>query len=127
MMNIKEEIINNVEFAHNEDLNKQEYQYSITYKDPLKAQYNLSQTINEKETKLKSWQGSYTVMSEYLKNNAETLNDKKRLAFQIKDKIAEWHLCDPEILNTIKKNISMMENNQIDLDINNSIKYACGF
>ena len=124
---VKEDIINDVEFYHNEDLNKEEYQYSIKYKDPEKSIYNLSQTINEKNSQLKSWQGSYTVMSEYIRYNTKTLKDKKDLAFKIKDKIAEWHLCDPDILNIIKKNISAMENNQEDLDINEAIRFACGF
>ena len=124
---VKEDIINDVEFYHNEDLNKEEYQYSIKYKDPEKSQYNLSQTINEKNSRLKSWQGSYTVISEYIRYNTKTLKDKKDLAFKIKDKIAEWHLCDPDILNIIKKNISAMENNQEDLDINEAIRFACGF
>jgi len=124
---VKEDIINDVEFYHNEDLNKEEYQYSIKYKDPEKSQYNLSQTINEKNSRLKSWQGSYTVISEYIRYNTKTLKDKKDLAFKIKDKIAEWHLCDPDILNIIKKNISTMENNQEDLDINEAIRFACGF
>ena len=124
---VKEDIINDVEFYHNEDLNKEEYQYSIKYKDPEKSQYNLSQTINEKNSRLKSWKGSYTVISEYIRYNTKTLKDKKDLAFKIKDKIAEWHLCDPDILNIIKKNISTMENNQEDLDINEAIRFACGF
>ena len=124
---IKEDVINDVEFYQNEDLANEEYQYSIKYKDPKKSQYNLSQTINEKKSQLKSWQGSYTVMSEYIRNNAETLNDKKDLAYNIKDKLAEWHLCDIDILNRIKNNISLIENNQIDLDINQAVQYACGF
>ena len=124
---IREDVINDVEFYHNEDLVNEEYQYSIKYKDPKKSQYNLSQTINEKKSQLKSWQGSYTVISEYIRNNAETLNDKKDLAYNIKDKLAEWHLCDIDILNRIKNNISTIENNQIDLDINQAIQYACGF
>ena len=124
---IKEDVINDVEFYHNEDLVNEEYEYSIKYKDPKKSQYNLSQTINEKKSQLKSWQGSYTVISEYIRNNAETLNDKKDLAYNIKNKIAEWHLCDIDILNRIKNNISSLENNQIDLDINQAVQYACGF
>jgi hypothetical protein len=124
---IKGDVINDVEFYHNEDLVNEEYQYSIKYKDPKKSQYNLSQTINEKKSQLKSWQGSYTVISEYIRNNAETLNDKKDLAYSIKNKITEWHLCDIDILNRIKNNISSIENNQIDLDINQAIQYACGF
>jgi len=124
---IKENVLNDVEFYHNEDLNNEEYEYSIKYKDPKKSQYNLSQTINEKKSQLKSWQGSYTVISEYIRNNAETLNDKKDLAYNIKDKLAEWHLCDIDILNRIKNNISSLENNQIDLDINQALQYACGF
>lgn len=124
---IKGDVINDVEFYHNEDLVNEEYEYSIKYKDPKKSQYNLSQTINEKKSQLKSWQGSYTVISEYIRNNAETLNDKKDLAYNIKDKIAEWHLCDIDILNRIKNNISSLENNQIDLDINQAVQYACGF
>lgn len=114
--------MDDVEFYELEDMINKKYEYSIKFKsNPMK---NIIQKINEKETPgLKAWQGAYTVMSEYIRQNAETLDDKNKLAYEIRNKISDWHLCDPDILNNVKRNIT----DPIDMDINNALIYACGF
>jgi hypothetical protein len=114
--------MDDVEFYELEDMANKKYEYSIKFKsNPIK---NIIQKINEKETPgLKAWQGAYTVMSEYIRQNAETLDDKNKLAYEIRNKISDWHLCDPDILNNVKRNIT----DPIDMDINNALIYACGF
>ena len=49
------------------------------------------------------------------------------LRYKIKNNIADWHLCDPDILNTLQKNIGVMENNSEDMDTIKSLQYGCGF
>jgi hypothetical protein len=114
--------MDDVEFYEFEDMINKKYEYSIKYKsNPIK---NIIQKINEKETPgLKAWQGAYTVISEYIRQNAQTLDDKNKLAYEIRNKIADWHLCDPDILNNVKQNIT----DPIDMDVNKALVYACGF
>ena len=119
-----------VEFEQNEDMPNKTYKYCIKYMDDDKTQFNHCQTINEKETpNLKSWQGSYSAVSEYLNKitGKGNLQDKKMVAFKNKDNLADWHLCDPVILQTIKTNVEKMPDNKDDLDINTAIEYGCGF
>jgi thioredoxin-related protein len=114
--------MDDVEFYEFEDTINKKYEYSIKFKsNPIK---NIIQKINEKETPgLKAWQGAYTVISEYIRQNAETLVDKNKLAYEIRNKISDWHLCDPDILNNVKQNIT----DPIDMDVNKALVYACGF
>jgi hypothetical protein len=114
--------MDDVEFYQFEDMINKKYEYSVNFKsNPLK---NIIQKINEKETPgLKAWQGAYTVMSEYIRQNAQTLDEKNKLAYEIRNKIADWHLCDPDILNNVKQNIT----DPIDMDVNTALIYACGF
>ncbi len=114
--------MDDVEFYELEDTINKKYEYSINYKSNPKK--NIIQKINEKETPgLKAWQGAYTVINEYIRQNAPTLNEKNKLAFEIRNKIADWHLCDPDILNNVKRNIT----DPIDMDVNKALVYACGF
>jgi hypothetical protein len=125
---IKPTINDIVEFEQLEDPKKKEYSYCIKYKDEDKKIFNHCQNINEKETpNIKSWQGSYTVIGDYLKTVAKNLEEKKQVAFKNKDNISDWHLCDPILLQTIKTNTELMTDNKEDLDVNKSIEYACGF
>jgi restriction endonuclease len=114
--------MDDVEFYELEDMINKKYEYSVKFKsNPIK---NIIQKINEKETPgLKAWQGAYTVISEYIRQNASTLDDKNKLAYEIRNKIADWHLCDPDILNNVKQNIT----DPIDMDVNKALVYACGF
>jgi hypothetical protein len=111
-----------VEFYEFEDMINKKYEYSIKYKsNPMK---NIIQIINEKDTPgLHAWQGAYTVISEYIRQTAPTLDDKNKLAYEIRNKISDWHLCDPDILNNVKRNIT----DPIDMDVNKALNYACGF
>jgi hypothetical protein len=118
-----------VEFEQNEDMTNKTYKYCIKYMDEEKKQFNHCQTINEKETpNLKSWQGSYSVVSDYLKRvtGKGNLADKKMVAFKNKDHLADWHLCDPILLQTIKSNVEKIGDKD-DMDINTAIQYGCGF
>jgi hypothetical protein len=111
-----------VEFYEYEDTINKKYEYSIKYKS--NPEKNIVQKINEKETPgLKAWQGAYTVMNEYIRQNANTLDEKKKLAYEIRNKIADWHLCDPDILDSVKGNITDKD----DMDVNKALSYACGF
>jgi hypothetical protein len=113
-----------VDFEQYEDMNNKKYKYCINYRDSSLEKYNKCQLINEKETpNLKAWQGAYSALSEYLSN----VNDKRTIAFKHKDDIANWHLCNPILLQSIKQNIESMSNNKNELDINDAIQYACGF
>jgi hypothetical protein len=125
---IKPTIDDIIEFEQLEDIKKKEYSYCIKYKDEDKKIFNHCQNINEKETpNIKSWQGSYTVIGDYLKTVTKNLEEKKQVAFKNKDNISDWHLCDPILLQTIKTNTELMTDNKEDLDVNKSIEYACGF
>jgi hypothetical protein len=114
--------MDDVEFYQFEDMINKKYEYSVNFKsNPMK---NIIQKINEKETPgLKAWQGAYAVMSEYIRQNAQTLDEKNKLAYELRNKIADWHLCDPYILNNVKQNIT----DPIDMDVNSALIYACGF
>ncbi len=117
-----------VEFEQNEDMTNKTYKYCIKYMDEDKKQYNHCQTINEKETpNLKSWQGSYSVVSDYLKRvtGKGNLQEKKMITFKNKDKLADWHLCDPILLQSIKTNVEKIGDKD-DMDINTAIQYGCG-
>jgi hypothetical protein len=121
-------IVDNVEFSQTEDPITMKSQYCIKYKNPTSSQHDKCQSIDEKLTpNIKSWQGSYTLMNDFIKTNATTLEDKKNLADKIKNNLADWHLCDPDILNTLQKNIGVMENNTEDMDAIKAIQYGCGF
>lgn len=117
--------MDDVEFYEFEDTINKKYEYSIKYKSgPGKNKKNIIQKINEKETPgVKAWQGAYTVISEYIRQQAATADEKNKLAYEIRNKIADWHLCDPDILNNVKKNIT----DPIDIDVNQALVYACGF
>jgi hypothetical protein len=119
-----------VEFEKIEDIKNKNYKYCIKYNDEDKKEFNHCQSIDEKETpNLKSWQGSYTVVSDYLKKVTRKgdLQDKKTIAFKYRDQLADWHLCDPILLQTIKTNIESLPDNKDDMNINAAIEYGCGF
>ncbi len=121
-------VVDDVEFSQTEDPKAMKAQYCIKYKDPIKSDLNRCQNIDEKLIpNVKAWQGAYTLMNEFIKTNAKTLEEKNELAYKVRNNIADWHLCDPDILNTLEKNIGVMENNQDDMDTIKSIKFACGF
>jgi hypothetical protein len=119
-----------VDFEQMEDIHNKTYKYCINYRDPKKNKFNICQKINEKETPhLKSWQGAYSVVNEYLNKvtSPNSLADKKAIAFKNQNNLADWHLCDPILLQTIKNNVLSLPNNKDDLDVNTAIQYACGF
>jgi hypothetical protein len=119
-----------VDFEQMEDMNNKTYKYCINYRDPKKSKYNLCQRINEKETpNIKSWQGAYSTVNEYLNKvtKSNSLVDKKTIAFKHQNDIADWHLCDPLLLQSIKTNVESLPNNKDDMDVNTAIQYACGF
>lgn len=117
-----------VEFEKNEDIDNKNFTYCIKYKDQEKSNLNFCQNIDQKETPtLNGWQAAYSTMSHYLEKNANTYDEKKDLAYKIKNDISNWGLCDKSILDTVKKNNTKLENNQEDSDINQAINYGCGF
>jgi len=117
--------IDNINFTQDEQIDKKTYEYCVSYMDinnqkPIRN----CQEINEKNTNVKSWQGAYTVMSEFINKNASSKESKNVLADKIKNNISDWHLCDPVILDNVKKSIK--NNNGDDMDTLNAIKTACG-
>ncbi len=121
-------VVEDVEFSQTEDPKLMKAQYCIKYKDAIKSDLNRCQSIDEKLIpNVKAWQGAYTLMNEFIKTNAKTAEQKNELAYKVRNNISDWHLCDPDILNTLEKNIGVMENNQDDMDTIKSMKFACGF
>ncbi len=117
-----------VEFEKNEDIDNKNFTYCIKYKNPSKSNLNFCQNINEKETPtLKAWQAAYSTISHYLEKNANTYDEKKDLAYKIKNDISNFGLCDKSILDIVKKNNKKLESGSEDSDINQAINYGCGF
>ena len=117
-----------VEFEKNEDIENKNFTYCIKYNNPSKSTLNFCQNINEKETPtLKAWQAAYSTISHYLEKNADTYDEKKYLAYKIKNDISNFGLCDKTILDIVKKNNKKLGDNQTDTDINQAINYGCGF
>jgi hypothetical protein len=113
-------------FTKTENLGSRDYKYCVKYAD--RASSNQCQHINEKETpQLKAWTGAYTMMNQFIKEKAKTVDEKKNLAYKIKNHLADWHLCDKTILDSVKKNTANEQNNQEDIDSNTAMQYACGF
>ena len=117
-----------VEFEKNEDVDNKNFTYCIKHKNPSKSNLNFCQNINKKETPtLKAWQAAYSTISHYLDENATTYDEKKDLAYKIKNDISNFGLCDKTILDIVKKNNKNLGENQSDTDINQAINYGCGF
>ncbi len=113
-------------FTKTENIGSKDYKYCIKYANRTSA--NQCQHINEKETpQIKAWQGAYTMMNQFIKEKGKTLDEKKNLADKIKNHLADWHLCDKDILESIRKNTEKEKNNQDDLDSNMAMQYGCGF
>jgi hypothetical protein len=123
---VKEYDLNDIFFTKTENIGSKDYKYCIKYAE--RASANQCQHINEKETpQIKAWQGAYTMMNQFIKQKAKTIDEKKKLAYQIKNHISDWHLCDKAILDSVKKNTENEQNNQEDIDSNIAMQYACGF
>ena len=93
-------VVDNVEFSQTEDPKTMKSEYCIKYKNPTELQHDRCQGIDEKLTpNVKSWQGAYTLMSDFIKTNATTLDDKKNLAYKIKNNIAVKSKINKHILD----------------------------
>ncbi len=118
--------LSDVFFTKTENIGSKDYKYCIKYATRTSA--NQCQQINEKENpQIKAWQGAYTMMNQFIKENGKSLEDKKNLAYKIKNHLSDWHLCDKTILDSVKKNTESEPNNQEDLDSNTAMQYGCGF
>jgi hypothetical protein len=123
---VKEDELNDVFFTKTENIGSKDYKYCIKYANRTSA--NQCQHINEKENpQIKAWQGAYTMMNQFIKEKGKNIEDKKNLAYKIKNHLSDWHLCDKAILDSVKKNTEKEQNNQEDMDSNTAMQYACGF
>jgi hypothetical protein len=118
--------LSDIFFTKTENIGSKDYKYCIKY--ATRTSSNQCQHINEKENpQVKAWQGAYTMMNQFIKENGKSVDEKKNLAYKIKNHLADWHLCDKTILDSVRKNTEIETNNQQDIDSNAAMQYACGF
>jgi hypothetical protein len=111
------------ELTKTEDLDKEEYSYSIKYPEEY-SQYNMTLNANlKKEKNIRPHQLAYTIIHEHIRrcggNDLETM---KQVAYKMKDKIAEWGLAQRELLEHIRK-----QNDSSEKGVTTAIMFAMGF
>lgn len=116
----------NAELTKLEDLDDEVYEYCVKYPKEYKK-YNLCLKANlrkHSERNVRPHQLAYTVLAEHIRrcsgNDADTM---KKNTYKIKDKIAEWGLCQRELLEQIRN----QSTDQVDKDVASAFLYGCGF
>ena len=121
--NSKVKVPCDAELTKVEDIDKEFYEYSVKYPKEF-SQYNMTLSADlKKEKNIKPYQLAYTIIHEHIRrcgnNELETM---KKIAYKMKDKIAEWGLAQRELLEQIRK-----QNIPSEKDITTAIMYAMGF